>query len=548
MAILHTDFVPQAKVERLKQYAQSQQVEVVSYTPAQYNVGLLDDVDFVVVDTPRMPDRQRMTDVIASIPEHLDWVMLGGGPPSAAVDLNPHFHRTLMAYYLNGTANNYRAFFAAIDAKLQGRSLAELPKPELVSSFGIYHNEGATTDFKSYLQAVEHDPTKPIIGFVTARNQIINQEFEPLEELIQAAVEANVTPVIYYIDDENGLDWLWKDVKPTLLANMTHLQQGEKRKADLERLGVPMIQTLHYRDGDSEHWRDNEVGLDQRSASVMLATTESWGLTDPLVISAESDDDKQHIPEQLNLLFGRAHAYHRLQTKPVADKSLAVMFWNAPAGAENISASNLNVPLSIASIADGLRAEGFDIPQIEELQMIGDAKELLSGYYQPEKLQTLLENGYAVSLPLRSYLRWYRTVPMETRHFVNRWWGHPMRHPGLLQVDGEPAFVFPLLKQGNLWLLPQPPRSGKVGDAIHAVKEPPNHLYLAAYLWLQQQHQNNQLDALVHLGTHGSQEWTPGKARGLSRNDFPYLTLGDLPVYYPISKTISLRRFSQASR
>ncbi len=552
VVMLHTDFVPQSKVERLKQYAANQQVELVSITPAQFNPVQLEGVDFLFADTPRMPDRQRLTDAIADIPPKLEWVMLGGGPPTASDQLDPQLHRMLMGYFLNGTVNNYNAFFQAIDRKVKGLALSELPRPEQVPSYGIYLNEEAIVGVNAYLSAVSHCDDKPIVGFVTARNQIINQEFEPLEHLMQMAQEANVTPVIYYLDDEYGLDWPWQDIRPSILVNMTHLQQGEKRKSELEALNVPMVQTIHYREGNIEHWRESDVGIEQRSASVTLATTETWGLTDPLIISADIDDEKVFISEQMDLLFGRAHSYHRLATKAVEDKSLAVMFWNAPAGAENISASNLNVPRSIANIANGLRNEGFAIPEIEELDMIADAKELLSGYYQPETLQSLYEEGYAAALPLRDYLRWYRSVPTDTRHFVNGWWGHPMRYEGLLQIDGEPAFVFPILKRGNLWLLPQPPRSGKVGDAIHAVKEPPNHLFLAVYLWLQMKHKNNDLDALVHLGTHGSQEWTPGKARGLAREDFPYLTLGDVPVYYPyiqdnIAEAIQAKRRGRAT-
>lgn len=553
VAVVHTDFVPHTKIERLKVYAESQQVDLVSYTPAEFSVGLLGDVDLVIADTPRMPDRQRLTEVIDSIPEHIDWIMLGGGPASASQQMEVGFQRRLMAYYLNGTVNNYKAFFAAIDANHHGRSLNDLPKPERVPSYGIYHDESVITDLNAYLSAVNHTEEQPIMGVVTARNQIINQEFEPLDQLISAASETGITPVIFYLDEEHGLDWPWAKAKqrPTVLVNMTHLQQGEQRKLELEQLNVPMIQTLHYRDGDVNEWRESDVGIEQRSASVMLATTETWGLTDPLVISAESEGDEHYIPEQLELLFGRVYSNYRLQ-KAIEEKSLAVMFWNAPPGAENISASNLNIPLSIASISNGLNEAGFAIEPVEEEQMIADAKMLLSGYYQPETLETLLEEGYAVALPLRSYLRWYRTVPMETRNLVNRWWGHPMRYQGLLQVDGEPAFVFPIRKQGNLWLLPQPPRSGQVGHAIHDSKEPPNHLYLAAYLWLQQQYQNDKLDALVHLGTHGSQEWTPGKARGLSRNDFPFLTLGDMPVFYPyiqdnIAEAIQAKRRGRAT-
>jgi cobaltochelatase CobN len=41
------------------------------------------------------------------------------------------------------------------------------------------------------------------------------------------------------------------------------------------------------------------------------------------------------------------------------------------------------------------------------------------------------------------------------------------------------------------------------------------------------------IDALIHLGTHGTTEWLPGKAVALSAACWPRLVLGALPVIYP---------------
>jgi cobaltochelatase CobN len=42
-----------------------------------------------------------------------------------------------------------------------------------------------------------------------------------------------------------------------------------------------------------------------------------------------------------------------------------------------------------------------------------------------------------------------------------------------------------------------------------------------------------EVDALVHLGTHGTLEWLPGKSVALSEKCFPLRLLGGLPVIYP---------------
>ena len=50
----------------------------------------------------------------------------------------------------------------------------------------------------------------------------------------------------------------------------------------------------------------------------------------------------------------------------------------------------------------------------------------------------------------------------------------------------------------------------------HDTAVPVNHFYLAAYLWARETHGAH---ALVHFGTHGTQEWMPGKERALAVTD-----------------------------
>lgn len=40
-------------------------------------------------------------------------------------------------------------------------------------------------------------------------------------------------------------------------------------------------------------------------------------------------------------------------------------------------------------------------------------------------------------------------------------------------------------------------------------------------------------DALVHIGTHGTHEWLPGKEAGLGPDDYPEALIMDVPNIYP---------------
>ena len=84
--------------------------------------------------------------------------------------------------------------------------------------------------------------------------------------------------------------------------------------------------------------------------------------------------------------------------------------------------------------------------------------------------------------------------------------------------------------RGGLSIFLQPDR-GRAGDrkaGYHDPDEPPTHAYLAFHLGLREG-----FDALVHLGTHGTTEWLPGKAVALAPTCWPALAVGPLPMIYP---------------
>ncbi|MEH7972653.1 cobaltochelatase subunit CobN, partial [Pseudomonas aeruginosa] len=146
------------------------------------------------------------------------------------------------------------------------------------------------------------------------------------------------------------------------------------------------------------------------------------------------------------------------------------------------------------------------------------------------------------------YLHWFEALPADLREEMRARWGDPRRHWALRDIDGQRRFVFPAARLGNLLLLPQPPRAGRPGEAYHDSAVPPDHLFLAVYQFVRE---GFGADALIHFGTHGTQEWLPGKDRGLAVGDYPLRALGDLPVFYPyiqdnVGEAIQARRRGRA--
>jgi len=103
--------------------------------------------------------------------------------------------------------------------------------------------------------------------------------------------------------------------------------------------------------------------------------------------------------------------------------------------------------------------------------------------------------------------------------------------PGKVMVDSGKLLV-PGLVFGNVFIGPQPPRGWEVDEELlHAnTSITPPHQYLGYYHWLRD---SFKADALVHVGRHSTYEFLPGKAVGLSSDDYPSLIAGDLPGIYP---------------
>ena len=107
-------------------------------------------------------------------------------------------------------------------------------------------------------------------------------------------------------------------------------------------------------------------------------------------------------------------------------------------------------------------------------------------------------------------------------------WGAPEADSDLR--DG--AFRFRAQRFGNV-IVALPPDRGRAAERradYHDPSLPPRHALVAFGLWLQHV---ARVDALVHMGAHGTLEWLPGKAVALTAECFPEIVTGPLPVIYP---------------
>lgn len=556
--ILTVDFVLPGKLEKMDRLARDAgvkldhlYVETASGEPKTW----LDDSGLVILDTPRPMDLAKVQERIgrALAETRTPWVRIGGGPPAFG-NIPPQHARRLIAYYAGGGEKNLRAMFAYIRAWRDDTDTNAVAPPSMLPATGFYHPAAPATfdSFDSYL-AWGRDRWKnnaPRIAFAIHPSLVSGMETQVIDALVARAEAQGMMPIVFWFEagDATALQKLLMPAGADVLVIATHLQNGPARKAEFLKLGIPVLQAISYRDGDPQSWASAQSGMSSRLVAPFLAVPEGWGVSDPIVIDAVRNGEPVPILPQVDALLAKAARLAALRQKPAADKRLALMFWNYPPGEKNVSASNLNVPRSLAKLTEALAAAGYDVSPADELRLIEAAQTMLGALYHPERLQTLPAAGLADTLPIARYRAWLQSLPAGRRDELLARWGVPEDQSGVVEIGGEKHFVIPRLALGKLLVMPQPPRSGRPGADQHDTKQPPGHAYLATYLYLREVAGT---DALIHFGTHGTQEWTPGKDRGLSVDDYPYLAVGDLPVFYPyiqdnIAEAIQAKRRGRA--
>ena len=316
-----------------------------------------------------------------------------------------------------------------------------------------------------------------------------------------------------------------------LIINFRNIHWASQRKIEFEKFGVPVMQALTHYDGDQKSWEESDVGISSGMMSFILVLPESAGAIDPTIVAAMNHQKQQIevIDYQLDFVIERALNYAKLSHMDNANKKLTTMFW----GDQDMGASFLNVPESLRSISHRLHDEGYSISKVDEQYFIDRVDRILNPFYRDFELEALLKEDLAELLPVSEYKQWLSTVPQPMVDSINKQWGKPEDNFMVTLRDGAHYFIIPRIRNGNMLILRQPPRGDSADKEIglyHNTKVPMNHYYLAAYYYAREYWKS---DAFIHLGTHGTHEYLPGKDRGLSRYGGANLSTGTLPIMYP---------------
>ncbi|WP_193088829.1 cobaltochelatase subunit CobN [Advenella sp. FME57] len=548
--VLHNSFVSVEKFRHLQTIAgrhglQLKHFNVDTASPQALSAAVASGV-FTVLDTPRPGDRSMVEQRLAQAEQQqkrggAPRLTVGGGRP-AWTGLESPVGSALAGLYAAGGQPNYGRFFALVRSIHEGLAPSRdlLAPPEKLPATGFYHPQASRVfdNVHSYLNwhASAFSPSGPNsigrVAFFISRHTVTDFVTGEVDELIRRSETAGLLPIVFWADadDPKGLQAALQNAAVDVLVNLTHMRGGAQRTRDFKALNVPVIQTLRFREGEALDWPGAPSGVNARTAAVFLAGPEGWGVSDPQVLSAATAGVDKLLPQQAQALIGKLRSLVTLRHTPAADKRLALLFWNYPKGEKNLGASNLNLPRSIVSIQAALAGQGYDMGEpVSEKEVIYKGQRMLGALYGSVSLDELMAEDLAALYPLSAYENWLSGLPDERQKQL-RHHGLPSDHRTIREINGQRHFVIPRWKIGHLLVMPQMPRHADAAKHYHDTASVPDHLYMAAYLYLQQQYAAH---ALIHLGTHGSQEWLPGKDRGLAASDYPWMAVGSMPVFYP---------------
>ena len=287
---------------------------------------------------------------------------------------------------------------------------------------------------------------------------------------------------------------------------------------------------------DHTDWLDDSKPLSTGSLNARVVIPEIDGALAPFCIATRNSGQGGYLTytpemERIKAFLKNMQKQIALRTMPNAQKHIAIAYFKHP-GKDALLASGLEVIPSLYAFLQRLKAEGYDVSGLpaglNEFARLIKTEGVVLGSYARGAQEEYMRQGHPVWIDKHTYEQWVQeTLTSEKYREVVERYGDA---PGSLLSKGD-SIAVACLRFGNILVFPQPrPALGDDGfKLVHGAKVAPPHSYIAPYLYMLH---GFQADVLIHFGTHGSLEFTPGKQAALSEYDWAEALTGSLPHFY----------------
>ncbi|MBR7152762.1 MAG: cobaltochelatase subunit CobN [Candidatus Methanomethylophilaceae archaeon] len=449
---------------------------------------------------------------------------------------------------------NFRSLLRWIEREIGGADVV-VPDAVISRTEGFCHPD-MPDDADILVHRAFLDQSKPVIGVMTHQTTVVKGRVAPVHRLVRdlESKGANVISV-YCASSPNELTgsigseavirrYFMDGDQPVVDAvvmtmgfsqiNMNNVDGDPDAENFLIDLGVPVIQAQGIMRSVSE-WEDDIVGM----TSAEIGTSVIWPEYDgqvisvPLMFTSRGEDGKyvaDSVEDRVHRISSLAIAWAELSRKDPSERRVAILLNMYPPTNDRVGgASGLDTFESIRMCLIGMESQGYVVDRIPEN---GNeiVNEVLAGVTSDTRWvpEDEIPSRAADMMDVSEYMGWFDSLSPKAREGMVRSWGEP---PGPISVhDGR--FIIPGVRNGNVFIGTQPNRGQheQAETLYHDPRVVMPHQYLAYYRWLAE---DFKADMVVHMGTHGTLEWLPGKGQALSRDDYPDVVLDTMPNVSP---------------
>ncbi|MDR1690358.1 MAG: cobaltochelatase subunit CobN [Candidatus Methanoplasma sp.] len=433
-----------------------------------------------------------------------------------------------------------------------GGAEIDVPEPVRSRAQGLYHPD-FPLDVKPEDYYPTLDPEKPTVGIMFPHGAWLNKKLEPYNILIREVEKlgANTIPVFYIpapsdITGSTGAiklveQYFKKDGKaivgsiitPNAFSQVALSDPGDgsgNRFNFYQDLDVTALQAIPiFR--SQQAWKDDEIGMEGGELAICVALPELDGLltTVPFLFNEKDEDGRDYHTwrqDRIERIAGMAVKWAAICKVPIKDRKVSILVNGSGAGLG--SAGGLDSFESIRNMLEVMADAGYTLDHVPQSgqEIIDEMNSSLTNDLEWKTDKDIEEQAMEL-MSVDRYKKWLDELHEVPRGRMCRNWGDP---PGsVMSYNGR--FIIPGVVNGNVYLGMEPIRGKheKAEELIHDPHIVMPHQYLAYYRWIAQ---GFKTDIHVHVGTHGSLEWLPGKGNGLSEECFPDIMMQHIPNLY----------------
>ena len=449
---------------------------------------------------------------------------------------------TLKAYLGNGGRKNYASMLDYVRKYVDKKWMwTDEPLPvarRVVHQFYHADPENPDSDEVGFTHVSQYRNFLKTHGLFKEKAPavVITGQMGQPAELVSALEKSG--NVVYPVNDFKGLiaSHAIDSINPSLVIYMAHGRMGDYAVDYLKQQNIPLFTPLNV-NRLIDAWEKDKMGMNGGFMAQSIVTPEIDGAIRPYALFGHYMDEEglQHafaIPERLDVFVETVNNYIELQQKPNSEKKVAIYYYKG-AGQNALTAGGMEVIPSLYNLLTRLKAEGYTVKNLpasaQELGVMIQRQGAVFGTYAEGAMAEFMKHAQPAIVTKDAYEGWVKKALRPDKY--NEILASDGEFPGSYLTTDNGALAVPRIDLGNIVLLPQN-AAGKGDNSfkiLHGTEVAPPHAYVASYLWSQY---GFGADALIHFGTHGSLEFTPGKQVALCHDDWPDRLIGALPHFY----------------